>query len=134
MILQLEPVYIRIAACTGTILALVVAVFQVLLAWGLPFGEAAWGGRHRVLPPGLRIASALAVIVWLGAALLFLERGDVISIGINPSVTKAAVWILTPLLGVGVLANAVSRSRKERLWAPFVAVLFVASLFLATSG
>jgi len=28
-----------------------VAVFQILLAVGLPLGKAAWGGTHRVLPP-----------------------------------------------------------------------------------
>lgn len=46
-----------------------VAIFQILLAIGLPLGEAAWGGTHRVLPPHLRVASALSSL------LLGLDRG-----------------------------------------------------------
>ena len=36
-------------------------IFQTLLAFGAPFGKAAWGGQHdAVLPQKLRISSAIS--------------------------------------------------------------------------
>ena len=60
---------IRAAGMTAPILASIlaacllslIAAFQALLALGMPFGHAAWGGMHRVLPPHLRVASAISV-------------------------------------------------------------------------
>jgi hypothetical protein len=46
-----------------------VAAFEMALALGAPLGRAAWGGAHAHLSAGLRIASAGAAAVWLGAAL-----------------------------------------------------------------
>lgn len=55
---------------TVTILLIVLlsclAVFQALLAFGVPFGRASWGGKHSaVLPFKLRISSAIPAVVLL---------------------------------------------------------------------
>jgi hypothetical protein len=39
--------------------------FQLLLAAGLPLGEYAWGGAHRILPRSLRIGSLVATFIYL---------------------------------------------------------------------
>lgn len=52
-----------------------VACFQVSLALGAPWRRAAWGGAQAVLPQGLRVASALAAVFLIGAALIVLRRG-----------------------------------------------------------
>src|ERR1700686_1523099 len=44
------------------------AAFQVALALGAPLGMAAWGGRQRVLPGALRLASAGAAVILVAAA------------------------------------------------------------------
>jgi hypothetical protein len=131
----MEPSYLRLVGGVGAVLLLAVAVFQVLLALGLPFGEAAWGGGHRVLPRKLRVASAVAGAVWAVAALTVLERGGVLSSGIGPAVTRPAVWVLTALLALGTLMNAISRSRIERLiWTPVAAGACAACLTLSLFG
>ena len=51
------------------------ATFQILLAVGLPFGHAAFGGANAVLSAKLRIASALSALVFCAALYIVLERG-----------------------------------------------------------
>jgi hypothetical protein len=131
----MPPLSPQLAAGFGALLLLAIAVFQVLLALGLPLGVAAWGGSHRVLPGRLRVASAVAAPIWLSAALILLERGRVVSLGLDPTLTRVVVWGLTVLLALGTVMNALSRSRRERLiWTPIAATAFVVCLFLALAG
>ena len=60
-----------VAEIVAYVLLAGLAVFQIALAAGAPLGHLAWGGKHRVLPKGLRIASALSV----GLYVLFRRRG-----------------------------------------------------------
>lgn len=54
------------------------AAFQLAIALGAPFGKASWGGSHAAaLPIELRVASGVAVGVYLFAALIILARGGV---------------------------------------------------------
>ena len=48
-----------------------IAVFQVLLALGLPLGEFAMGGYYKVLPYKLRVASAINAIILLVMGVVF---------------------------------------------------------------
>ena len=64
----------RAVAVAAAIGLAVIAIFELLLALGVPWGRAAWGGSQEVLSPDLRMASAVAVVVWVGAALLVLGR------------------------------------------------------------
>lgn len=72
---QTNPRPARRAAAATAVGFLAIAAFEAALAAGAPFGRAAWGGAHTHLPAGLRIASAVAVGVWLFAALIILRRG-----------------------------------------------------------
>ncbi|WP_244292716.1 hypothetical protein [[Micrococcus luteus] ATCC 49442] len=40
------------------------AVFQAALIAGAPLGHLVWGGRHKVLPPNLRIGSAVSIVLY----------------------------------------------------------------------
>ncbi len=106
------------AAVVAVVLIGALTVFQVALALGAPAGAAAWGGSHPgVLPTHLRVASGVVgVFVYPAIALLILDSGGVIDIGwvVSP-------WLLWGLAGfflLGTLANAASRSKVERIWAP----------------
>src|SRR4028119_2110558 len=53
----------------------VVAVFQLLLALGAPWGRAALGGSNEgTLPPELRIVSLVSMAVFLAAGFVVLGR------------------------------------------------------------
>ena len=47
---------------------------------GRPLGRFAWGGTHEVLPPGLRVASALSIVLYGAVALVLLDAADVVDV------------------------------------------------------
>jgi hypothetical protein len=118
-------------ASVGVALLAGLAVFQVLLAAGAPLGRFAWGGRHVVLPAGLRVGSAVSVAVYAVVAVVLLARADVLDV-LPDGLVHVLTWVLTGYLALGTAMNAVSRSRPERLvMTPVALALAVACLLLA---
>jgi hypothetical protein len=110
------------------------AAFELALALGAPLGRAAFGGAHTYLPAGLRIVSALAVVIWLLAALVVLRRGGYQVPLIPARIARAGTWVLTGLLSLGVLLNLASPSGWERyLQAPITAIMATLCLIVARS-
>lgn len=122
----------RLAGAVAAAGFVLVASFQAALALGAPWGRAAWGGAHRRLPGGLRIASAVAVVLWLAAALVVPARAGYSWSPIPSGVARSGTWVLFGLLVVGTLMNLASRSRLERLiQTPIAAVLAILCLLVA---
>jgi hypothetical protein len=114
-----------IAALAGVAVLGCLAVFQLALVAGAPWGRFAWGGQNVVLPANLRIGSAVAVVLYGAFALLMLEAAG--RVGVLPQgFVGVAIWVLTAYFALGIVMNAVSRSRPERL------VMTPVSLALAT--
>lgn len=117
-----------IAACT--ILA-ALAVFQFLLILGVPIGHFAWGGQHRVLPTRLRIGSAVAIVLYALFALMILDRAGLTAV-LPDAVVAVGIWVLVGYLALGVIMNAISRSKPERYtMTPVTLVLGVLCLLVA---
>ena len=112
------------------------AAFQLAIALGAPFGRASWGGSHPAEPPiEFRIASGVAVGVYVLAALIILGRGGVAISPLSSGVVRWGAWIIAGLSAVGSLMNFASPSDWERfLWGPFALVLTVLCSFVARSG
>jgi hypothetical protein len=120
-------------ACAAGLL--VIAGFQVALALGAPLGRAAWGGRTDRLPARLRVASAVAAVLWVVAAVVVLDHAGIGPGLVPPSVTSWAIWLLAGLLAVGAVVNLASSSRWERFgWAPISALLAIGCGALAAGG
>jgi hypothetical protein len=101
-------------ALTGVAVLGCLAVFQLLLIAGAPLGRFAWGGQNVVLPARLRIGSAVAVVLYGAFALLMLEAAG--RFGFLPRGSVGiAIWALAGYFALGVVMNAASRSRPERL-------------------
>ena len=118
---------IAAATCAGY------AAFETALALGAPLGRLAWGGAHRSLPGGLRIASAAAAAFYLALAALAARasRGRVPPWAVRVLIGCAA------LFAVGVPLNLASRSPAERghaIGAGVLAVCFAALARRATSS
>ena len=121
----------RILALTvALVLLAALAVLQVLVALGLPLGHFVWGGQHKILPTGLRIGSAVSVVVYAAMAALLLSRAGVIA-G-DGTFVRVATWALFGYLVLGILMNAISRSEPERFtMTPVTLVLALATLTIA---
>jgi hypothetical protein len=130
----LFPVSAAFAAATFAALTLVVIAFQLALAAGMPWGALTWGGRYpgRLPPPMRGVAIASAALLAAFAAVVGARAGWVF-----PAWYAAArwlVWIVVVYCALGVVANTITPSRRERrLWLPIVAVLLICSLIVATS-
>ena len=126
------PAVITVAV-VGVALLAALAVFQVALVCGAPLGRFAWGGQHVVLPPRLRVGSAVAVVLHLLFALLLLQGAGAVSV-LPEGVADVGLWVLTGYLALGVALNAVSRSRPERVvMTPVALALLAVCLVLALS-
>ncbi|CAN5872099.1 hypothetical protein BH23ACT4_BH23ACT4_01580 [soil metagenome] len=110
----------------------IIALFQIALAAGAPWGAASWGGRHPgKLPTGYRIGSAVAGLFFYPAVAAFiLDRAGVV--GDEPSGGGVAgLWVLVGLFGLSTVINLISPSKMERIWAPVALVLTVCCVILA---
>jgi len=111
-------------------LHLAIAVFQVCLVAGKPWGEYAWGGQHKgVLPAGFRIGSIVSALLLLFFAWVNLAATSLVPAAGFP--VAAAQKFVTGYAALGALMNGISRSRKERLlWTPVCTLLLVLNLLI----
>jgi hypothetical protein len=110
----------RLAAAIGAALLVVIGVFQIALALGMPARNMAWGGQYDgKLPTGLRVASGVAgFVLYPLAALLVLEAGGITDFEFVPDVGPIGMWVMAGLFAFGAILNLLSRSRAERIWGP----------------
>jgi hypothetical protein len=127
---QSHPV--RAIALVAAIGALIEAAFQAAIALGAPFGRAAWGGQATYPDDPLRVASGVAVVMWLFAAAVLLRRGGYEIPRISAVFARRATWVIFAFLVLGTVMNLASRSGLERsIWTPFSLVLAVLTFFVA---
>ncbi len=90
-----------IAAIVAVVLLSIIAAFQLALALGAPWGEAAWGGQNPgVLPRGLRIASGIAALVVYPLIMLVVLAGaGLIDDDWLPVDTTVLMWALAVAAG-----------------------------------
>ena len=99
------------AAVAACLLLAGLVVFQVLLVCGVPLGRFAWGGQQDVLPPRLRVGSAVASVVYVVVGWVLVARAAQGAGGILGVVT----WVVAGFFLLGTAGNLVSRSLPERL-------------------
>jgi hypothetical protein len=106
-------------------------VFQLALAAGAPLGRFAWGGAHERLPTGFRIGSLVSIVIYAVFAIIVLERAGMIAL-LPFDIAGIGIWVITAYIGLGVVMNAISRSKPERMvMTPVALALFGTSLVVA---
>lgn len=122
-------VLVQSAALAACVILGALAVFQVALLAGAPWGRLAWGGQHRVLPRKLRIGSAVSVGLYAAFGYVALGKAGLVAPLGGTAFTTVAVWGLAGYFALGVAMNAISRSKPERFAMTPVALL-LAVLYL----
>jgi hypothetical protein len=108
------------------------AVFQMLLAAGRPYGAAAFGGMNTVLSSRLRVASAISSALFCSALYVVLGEGGLFGAAGKSTFVNVATWIFVAIFGLSGIANIASRSRWERrLMAPLALLLAACCAVLA---
>ncbi len=122
----------EIAAAVAAVLLGIVTVFQAALALGAPLGTAAWGGTYPgVLPVGFRVASAgAALLIYPGIVTIVLNSAGLIDVEWLPANT-GTMWFLAAIFTLGTVANLMSQSQPERIWAPVSAAIAICCAIIA---
>lgn len=107
-------------------------LFHLALVAGAPWGKLAWGGKHEGrLPTPMRIGSFASALLLLAFGILVLIRAGIVFPDWQP-ISRTFVWIVVVYCAVGVIANALSPSRWERImWVPVTVLLLASSLTVA---
>ena len=111
-----------------------IAVFQLALAGGAPWGHAAWGGASAELSLAQRSGSGVAVAVWVAAAVIVLGRAGFGGARADrlASLFRWGTWILVAVSALSALANFASQSSWERyLLGPLALLLAVLCTIVA---
>lgn len=125
-----------IAGAIAVALLFAIAGFQVLLAAGMPWGRAAYGGQYRgVVPPRMRITSVIAAALWALSALVVARRAGIdVWAPVPDALGAPTTWVIVGLLALSVILNAITRSRIERaIWLPVCVVACASTLPVALS-
>lgn len=123
----------KTTANLATIILAGLCVFQFLLLLGLPLGEAAWGGKHRVLPFAFRVGSSITIVVYLAAILAIRTRAGLRQVPVTSGFARRGTWFFGIFFLLGGLPNFVSSSPWERyLLAPISIVLGL--MFIGVAG
>lgn len=122
----------ELASIAASAILAALAAFQLALIAGAPIGRFAWGGQHRVLPAGLRVGSAVSIVLYALFALILLQRAGLIRVFPGDGFVQVAAWVLFGYFVLGIVMNGISRSKQERnTMVPVTVVLSVLSLLVA---
>lgn len=108
------------------------AFFQMMLALGVRIPGAAWGSRYGTLPPGLRFASLVAVLIFIILILVVLEKLGTISLFRSPRFVNAMLWIFGVYFLLNTVMNAMSSGAIEKYFmTPVAFTMSVLCFFVA---
>lgn len=126
---------VRTAAIVLAALLFGLALFQLALAAGAPWGRAAFGGFTERPGTNLRVSAAVATLVWAAAALVVLRRaGLAVCAPLPTGWLPVAAWVIVGVLALSIVVNAVSPSVLERaIWIPFGVVATALAVTVALS-
>lgn len=116
------------AAYAGLTILLGLSIFQVLLILGKPLGEYAWGGKDKILPKHLRIASVFSIILYVLFAVFLVSKAGLLELITTQPLLNIGMWVFAGYFMLGIVMNAISRSKKERILMTPIA-LFLALIF-----
>jgi len=125
---------VNLSAVGYAILMGCVALFQLGLALGLPWGAASMGGKYPgQYPPRMRMAALAFIPFLILLALTVLVRAGLLLPRFQPA-SAIAIWVAVAFSLVSVILNSITPSKIERsIWVPVTVLQLIASLIVALS-
>src|SRR5688572_22419168 len=98
-------------------LCAIVALFQLALALGAPWGEYTMGGRFPgKLPLKMRVTALMQIVILLVMTLIVLIRSGWV-LSQFYSIGKTGIWFVSAFFVLGSIANVLTPSKGERaIW------------------
>lgn len=107
----------------GAIVFGIVAVLTLLIGLGLPLGEFSMGGKHKIIPPKLRILCWISLAIQLFAIIIILQAGNIIPFWFSIKTTKYILLFYAAYLSLNTIMNLLSTSKKEKFCATPLSVI-----------
>ncbi len=122
-----------LSAIIFTVLTALVILFQLGLAFGMPWGSASMGGKYPgKYPPKMRIVAIVNILILSVLAIIVLSRAGLIFPQLL-SVSATGIWFVVAFSGIGTIMNTITPSKIEHIWAPVAAIQLITSLIVALS-
>lgn len=120
----------NIASIICAIITFGMALLQLSLTFGAPLGEYILGGQHKVLPKRMRLTSCTFALIFTFIGLSYLQRGNVLSLGLNSNVLNVIIIINTLFLAYAIIGNGfLTKSNKEKyVMTPLSIIQFILSV------
>lgn len=117
------------AALLFTLLGVLVIAFQLALVIGAPWGSLCLGGRWTgALPWPARVLPLLNTVVLMAAVAVVLAQAGLVG-GTARGLADQGIALVLCYAVLGVIANAITPSRRERqLWLPVAVLMAVSAL------
>jgi|GEM_PF-220925 len=112
------------------------SLYHLTLIFGAPFGEAVFGGKHKVLPAKLRFISLIFLVLFAIIGTFYLIKVDLINLPIQDLIITTVLIVYTVFLAYAIIFNfKFSKSKKEKfVMGPITVAGFLSSLtFLLTA-
>ncbi len=117
-------------AIAAAVLFGAIALFQVALALGAPWGSFAYGGRavadDGTLAPTYRLSSVFAAALLVLFAVVILLRGGAIGTSGDSALVMVMSWVTVAFMAVNTATNLVGKHWVERYLFGGVTVVLVA--------
>jgi len=101
-------------AILGAILFGIIALMTLAVTLGAPLGEFTLGGKHKILPPRMRIASGISFFIQLLAIFVILQVGGFITLPLPLPAARGICMFFAAYLAVNTIMNLLSDSKKEK--------------------
>ena len=124
----------EIAAHIAVLIFIIMALIQLLLAFGAPIGKMAWGGNYKILPPKLRVGSFISAGIFILAIIIILENAKLYIVFNQPTIVDIFSWIFVAIFGLSTIGNMVSKSRLEKMVMTPVALVLTILCFIIAIG
>lgn len=130
---------VETAAIAAAVLFGVMALFQVALALGVPWGAYAFGGRavrdDGILPAGYRAASGVTAVVLVFFAVVMLTRGGVIGDSGDSTWVTVLSWVIVAFMAINTPMNLMGKHWIEKyVFGGITLVLVVLCSIVAAVG
>lgn len=125
---------VTFSAIIGISMLFTLSLFQIALIAGAPIARFAWGGSHDILPLKLRVSSGISILLYGLFFVFIVSKAGLIPIISHQVILDVGMWVITGYFILGVVLNALSRSKPERsVMTPVALCLAISYLVVAIS-
>jgi hypothetical protein len=116
-----------------------IALFQIAVALGAPWGAHVYGGRavtdDGTLPGKWRVASGAAAVVLLLFGWVMLARGGVVETSVDDTLITVLAWMVVAYMAINAAVNFASKDPLERwLFGSVTVALVILCSIVAAAG